>query len=270
MAYYLYNKTIRSPTGLLKKAGSRGLIGNHHLNQLRFIKSLKQLNFFIMKKIQLTTRNYKSRKLSIFVALTLFCAAVSIESSAQFGLALGPKAGVSITTLKGADATNIEERTNWLGGIFLNVQITPGFNLQPELLFSQKGADFTSNNVRTNLVVNYFEIPVLAKLRLPIGEVFYPHILFGPNFAYRTKVQYTRTETLTGTAITTNNDDIRKSDIGGLVGGGIDFQTRHSGLFLTVDGRYGFGFNNLNRSDNSIEIRNVGWSFSLGVGFLLR
>ena len=192
------------------------------------------------------------------------------QSFAQVGLAIGPKGGIGITTFKGSDAQNVDSRTSWLGGAFLNAQISPVFNLQPEILFSQKGADYTSSETRSHLVINYFEVPVLAKLRLPLGGVVFPHILFGPNFAFKTNVDYTSEDTGNGTQVTTNDLDIRKSDIGGLAGVGIDIETKESGLFFTIDGRYGFGFNNLDTSENSVEIRNAGWSFALGVGFLLK
>jgi len=189
---------------------------------------------------------------------------------AQLGLAIGAKGGIGITTLRGTNLENIDNRTSWLGGAFLNAQISPAINLQPEILFSQKGADYTTNGVRNKLVINYFEIPILAKIRLPVGDVFFPHVLLGPNFAFRTNLKYSRVETDNGTQATTNYNEIRKSDLGGLIGAGFDIETKESGLFFTADGRYGFGFNNLDRSDHSVEIRNAGWSFAVGIGFLLK
>jgi hypothetical protein len=192
------------------------------------------------------------------------------NSFAQVGIALGAKGGIGIMTFKGSNASNIDGRTSWLGGGFLNAQISPAFNLQPEILFSQKGADYTTGAVRRNLVINYFEIPVLAKFRLPIDEVFFPHLLLGPNFAFRTNLKYSGMETGSGAEVTVNKSEIRKSDVGGIVGAGVDIETRNSGLFFTLDGRYGFGFNNLDRSDNSVQIKNAGWSFAIGIGFLLK
>lgn len=204
------------------------------------------------------------------LAATIVLSIISSHSFAQVGLALGAKGGIGITTFKGTDAENIDSRTSWLGGAFLNAQISPVFNLQPEILFSQKGADYSANGTRSQLVINYFEVPVLAKVRLPVGDVFFPHILFGPNFAFKTNVKYSSEETGGGTQVTTNDVDIRKSDIGALAGVGIDIEPRESGLFFTIDGRYGFGFNSVDGSENAVEIRNAGWSFAVGVGFILK
>lgn len=214
--------------------------------------------------------NMKKLNLKItLLALLAFIGGVRMNSQAQFGLAIGPKAGVSISSFNGDGIENIDERISWLGGAFVNIQIGPHLALQPEILFSRKGAEFVSNNVRNSIAINYFEIPILGKLRLPINDVIFPHVLVGPNFAFRTNVDYSSYDLDNGTAITTNDTDIRKSDVGALVGAGIDIQTRDSGLFFTVDGRYGFGFNKITRVDNDVQIRNAGWSFSVGVGFLL-
>lgn len=202
--------------------------------------------------------------------LLVFLLSLSSFAWGQFGLAIGPKAGVSISTFNGTDFENIDSRTSWLGGAFLNAQITAALTLQPEIILTRRGAEFVQSNVRRTVRVNYFEVPVLAKIRLPIGDVVFPHILLGPNFSFRTNLDYSSFDTDAGTVITTNETDIRKSDVGGIVGAGIDIQTRNSGIFFTIDGRYGFGFNNINRVNDTVELRNAGWYFAAGIGFLLR
>lgn len=208
--------------------------------------------------------------LHYYCALVAFLLLVGTSAQAQVGFALGAKTGASISTFKGTTLDNIDSRTAWLGGAFLNMQLAPAFAIQPEFILTQRGADFTNNGVRRNLKVSYFEVPVLAKLRAPVGEVFFPHILLGPNFSFRTNVDYSATNTGGGTAISTNDADIRKSDLGGIVGAGFDIETPNSGLFLTIDGRYGFGFNDIDSGDGTLEIRNAGWYFSAGIGFLLK
>jgi hypothetical protein len=203
-------------------------------------------------------------------ALTMLFFIIASAAFGQFGLAIGPKAGVSISTFRGADFDNIDNRTSWLGGVFLNAQITPAITLQPEVLLTRRGAEFIRTNVRSTISVNYFEVPILLKVRLPIGQVVFPHVFVGPNFSFRTNVDYSSFDNDSGTTLTTNDADIRKTDVGAVVGGGFDIQTRENGLFFTIDGRYGFGFNSISRVSNSLEIKNAGWNFSAGVGFLLR
>lgn len=192
------------------------------------------------------------------------------ESNAQFGFSLGPKGGVAITSLKGTDANNVDARTSWFYGAFANIQLGKVVALQPEILITERGAEVTSNNSRSNISINYFEVPVLTKIRFPLAnEVIFPHILVGPNFAFRTDFDITSTDTQSGGSIAVSSDDVRRSDIGGLVGAGVDIQTRGSGVFFTLDGRYGWSFQDLNDDDNMIALRHSGWTFSLGVGFRL-
>lgn len=195
------------------------------------------------------------------IAGALVSSALAPSAQAQMALAIGPKAGLAITSFD-TDANEIKSRTSALGGLFLNWQLHPIFAIQPEALFSQKGAVYTQNGNRTDIKLNYFEVPVLAKFRIPVGDVFFPHFLIGPDFAFNTNVKYTSVETSTGTQYSQNGDDITKTDVGGLIGAGFDIQAK--ALFFTLDGRYGYAFNQL--GNDVYSVRNIGWSFAAGIG----
>lgn len=211
-------------------------------------------------------KNFTKKALMIVVILLLVSA--TQEAKAQFGFAIGPKGGIAITNFRSDDAGNIEAQTNWFGGVFTNFQLGPVVALQPELLLTKRGADVTSSNTRSEISINYFEVPVLLKLRLPLAnEVIFPHLLFGPNFAFRTDMDFSATDTQTGAILEADTDAIRKTDLQALLGAGVDIQTRGTGVFFTIDGRYGWGLRDLNDNDNVIHLRNAGWMFSLGIGF---
>jgi hypothetical protein len=213
-----------------------------------------------MKKMK-----FKGVAMAAIVLLLLFS---HPAARAQFGFSLGPKGGVALTTFRGTDANNINGRTTGLYGIFANIQLGKVIALQPEFLVTKRGADVTSNNTRNNIRLNYFEVPVLLKIRFPLAnEVIFPHILLGPNFMYRTNLNLSSTDTQSGTVLSANKADIRRSDVGALVGAGIDIQTRGNGVFFTLDGRYGWGFVNVNTNSNMITLKNAGWMFAAGIGF---
>ena len=85
-----------------------------------------------MKKSTLNSI-YNGKTILGVLALTMILSMTNSQSFAQVGLAIGPKGGIGITTFKGSDAQNVDSRTSWLGGAFLNAQISPVFNLQPEI-----------------------------------------------------------------------------------------------------------------------------------------
>jgi len=204
-----------------------------------------------------------------FVSLIIVSCMMVSSLQAQMGLSIGPKFGYSFTSLHGTDAGNFKSKSSWVGGLFLNFQLAPSLAIQPELLLTEKGAIQTRNNVRNDIKINYFEVPVLLKLRMPVDNMLLPHILIGPNFAFKTNSSFHSTDTSTGENVSINAGDIRKSDVGGIIGAGIDFQA--SWLFLTVDGRYGLGFSDIGKSgDNyNLSIKNKGWTFAAGIGLRL-
>ena len=202
--------------------------------------------------------------------MTIILFSACLHANAQFAFSIGPKGGLALTTFNETDADNVDSRTSWFGGVFTNFQLGKVVALQPEFLLTEKGAKVTENNTSSNFSINYFEVPVLAKIRLPLAnEVIFPHILLGPYFAFKTDFDATSTDTQTGSSIKINTSDIRKSEVGALVGAGIDIQTHKSGVFFTLDGRYGWSFHDLNDNDDVITLKNAGWTFAAGIGLRL-
>lgn len=190
---------------------------------------------------------------------------LSLSTSAQRALAFGGKLGVGITSVQAPNSTDRLSRTAALGGVFLNVQLAPAFALQPEALLSQRGATYTKDGTRTTLKLTYFEVPVLAKFRIPVRDRFFPHFLIGPDFAFNTSSRYTTVDTQTGRTYSYNNGSITSTNVIGVIGGGFDIQVKH--FFFTTDARYGYGFNDVGK--DAFSVRNIGWSFSAGIGFRL-
>lgn len=197
----------------------------------------------------------------ILLAVLLF----SINSYSQIGFSLGPKAGVTFTSFRGDQADDIKSRTGWAGGLFANLSLLDFLSIQPEFLIHQKGATSRHNQYRNEIRVNYFEIPVLVKLRLPLGETVYPHIFAGPNFSYRVSGKYSSTDTQNGDDRDISIDNVRRSDTGGIIGVGIDIEGQ--GIFFTIDARYGFGFNELGDNSYYLNLRNEDLTILAGIGF---
>lgn len=198
--------------------------------------------------------------LPVLIAGLLFNTSVS---KAQVAFSIGPKAGLSINSFSGDSAGNVSANTAWAGGLFMNLHLLDFLAIQPELLIHQKGATQTINNVSNEIKINYFEVPILLKIMIPVEKHIYPHVFVGPSFSYNMNGTFASKNTETGTELVFNEGDIKKSDTGGILGAGIDFETNH--LYINLDGRYGVGFNDIGK--NSIKLRNTNWTFMLGIGY---
>src|ERR1700743_975230 len=91
------------------------------------------------------------------------------QTSTESGLKpkLRRKGGLNLTNLYSGNASTDNLKPGFDAGVFAKLPITKGFSIQPELLYSLKGAKDTYNNFvqgsgeyRFNL--GYMELPVLA------------------------------------------------------------------------------------------------------------
>jgi hypothetical protein len=205
-----------------------------------------------------------------YIWLALFIATApgfSNNAAAQVNFSLGAKGGVTFTSFNGDDAADIKRRKGFAGGAFVNLSFLKVLSIQPEFLYHQKGATNTMNGTKDEIKINYFQIPVLIKFRVPLGETVYPHIFAGPSFAYRTSTEYNSTNMHNGKSVETDVDRIRTTDSGGIIGAGIDFEA--GSIFFTLDGRYGFGARYLGDQSYNLSFRNRDITVMAGLGFRL-
>ena len=207
---------------------------------------------------------------------------------AQKNISLGVKGGIDIPNLTaGGDAGSNPVSKGWssrLGPYFGVVgvyNITHKFGIQVELNYSSQGgkkngkqaiptADFTSNpppgtpdyiyaNFNSQTKLNYIELPVMAKLNLPLGlgGKWHFFVQAGPYFGYlvaakdvikgTSNVYADEAETmpLTPQPVTIDEtqdvkDDIKKFNVGIQGGAGVSVKAPLGRILLTVGGNYGF------------------------------
>lgn len=215
-----------------------------------------------------TQNNFNSVPLKgvAFTVILLFGVMVAYSQS-NSNVALGAKAGFSQSYLHGTDVEDIEFKNSIAAGAFLKISPVSFFAIQPEFLFKKKGAINKRSvaNVREEYTINYFEVPVLAKLRLPIANVVYPNIFAGPYYAYSTEASYTVTQTDTDVAVE-RNVDVNRSDYGGIFGAGVDVEL--NALMLSLDARYGLGAAEIEDTDQPLNVKNKDWNVMAGVGII--
>src|SRR5882762_10617975 len=114
-------------------------------------------------------------RLSVFFMAALVVAAAGAKAQEQQAITggdkltpkFGIKGGLNLTSLYVDNVSKEHMKAGFNAGIFAKLPITTGFSIQPELLYSVKGAKDTYSNFvqgdgeyRFNL--GYMELPVLA------------------------------------------------------------------------------------------------------------
>src|SRR5215831_20016279 len=77
------------------------------------------------------------------------------QSTPRFGI-IG---GATLATLTGGVASN---RIGFAGGLMAVLPVSPSFAIQPELMFTMKGANEKLGGTSATSKIDYIELPVLA------------------------------------------------------------------------------------------------------------
>src|SRR5690554_589867 len=170
--------------------------------------------------------------------LGVFAVFFAITSYAQ-GIDFGIKAGANFSTL--TDATGLKNKTGFHGGVFLGLKFNDKIALQPELLYSQQGAEFDMGKVD----LNYINVPVIVKYYLVQGL----NIQLGPQFGF-----------VVDDNISNAIFEAEDFDVSGVIGAGYDFP-----FDIRLDARYNFGFTDVVKDTGS---KNGVFSIALGYSFL--
>jgi hypothetical protein len=121
--------------------------------------------------------NIKDKKKTIVrTIILLMCGMIVPISLIAQDMEWGIKGGVNFSNLFVEQADDESARTGFHAGVYSKIPVASNFAIQPELLFSTKGADaeYASGMIDYNL--NYIDVPVLADFQLgPTAD-----LLIGP------------------------------------------------------------------------------------------
>jgi Outer membrane protein beta-barrel domain len=181
----------------------------------------------------------KNSKLIIALALFLSISQLSFsqKTSDSSALKFGLKGGVNFSNLYTQNVETNNILTGFNAGVFVKLPITESLAIQPELLYTTKGAKLTYNNYFVNgtakFNLNYIELPVLLVVNLT--ENFNLHA--GVYVAYLVDGKATNDSQGTLFDIQNNlkNEDYNKFDTGLAIGVGYDAKQIGFGV------RYNYG-----------------------------
>jgi hypothetical protein len=205
-------------------------------------------------------------------ALTFFIALAGLSwtgPAASQGLGLG--GGLNLAKLTGQDQTLIQSKERKglnLGGTF-GFPVYGPVSLQPEVYYAQKGQIQESADASATLRMDYLEVPVLARIRLPGTSFLTPHLTGGPAFAWNLRCDLdVKTEVAEEASDCDNNPFARefgKADRGLVLGGGVRLALGPMGLVF--DARMVRGLKRLEDSATEGETKNQAVSFLVRFNF---
>jgi len=231
----------------------------------------------------------RSFYIGLIAVMTIF---FIMPASAQiFGI--GVKGGLNFSTLSG-DFVDVNgdfgtddvfsTQTGFVVGVSFNTSLFPLLSLQPEILYSEKGAKFDVlfddfdipgvGDIDASIDLAYLEVPVLLKAGLPIPG-FSPFLYAGPSFAFNLSAEasYDIDVTVNGMRVSESgsediSDEIKSFDVGIVLGGGVEFGLPT--LKLHAELRYTMGLSNvydLNNDNDDLDVNNRVLSLMVGVTF---
>ncbi len=225
--------------------------------------------------------------LLLVLGLTLCVFAGAVQ--AQTGIiGKGVKVGINFATWKGSDAkingalnfmdTEIsgsgpDMRTGFAAGLYLRYGIGTNVYLQPEVLYTMKGAKYTATvtdpllgSVDADITTkfDYIEVPILLKYAFTSTSTITPNLSVGPAIAFKTSSKV-KAEVF-GIGGSADVPMVKSTDFGICFGGGLDFAMGKSAMALDV--RYTMGLSRV--MDVPIvnpNIKNSAFTVSAGYAF---
>ncbi len=188
-----------------------------------------------------------------------FCL-VGLVGFSQASVEVGLKGGLNLTSLNAKEpSTNYDNATGYHFGVYAMVKAA-SFAVQPEVLYSTRGTDITFDDISGDFKQDfvYLDIPVMAKLYLPLGL----NLQAGPQFGLLMSAD--------GTALNEDGEpeDLGKSsfknaDISAALGAGWD-----APFGLRFNLRYIIGLSDINDyADAQESAKNR--TFQVSVGYKL-
>lgn len=185
------------------------------------------------------------KNLSHLILTILFISLCTIAKAQSTGF--GVKGGLNIASLNGDVNDNVKSRATFHAGVFVEIEISDLFSIQPELLYSSQGYKF--GDVKG--INSYLNIPIMAKV-YPIEGL---NIEIGPQLGYLLSAKEKDTN---------NSQDAKEGykslDFGLTFGAG--FKLADYNLIFGL--RYNLGLSNILENNNNIK----NGVFQVSVGYL--
>jgi hypothetical protein len=205
------------------------------------------------------------RVLRLAALLALFPAALEAQGNPRM---TGLTAGFNLSRFGGEDVSDVstDGRVGLAVGVFGSFLLSDAIAFQPEILFIQKGADFTADDGTGGLFqLDYVQIPVLFRFRISSGESkAVPFVTAGPAIAFRIGCDagvVTPGGVVSQECDAISSSGIASTDFSLIAGAGVEI----SNLILSV--RYDYSLTQLNLLPDVQKVYNRGFAIMAAYGF---
>ncbi len=203
------------------------------------------------------------KMLTFLIVLSfLMTSVVSAQSSMDFGFKFGgSRAKMSVdaedstyftwidsvfSSLAGSVEIDSDARIGLVGGVFLSINVSPTFSIQPEILYSVKGVEkkvrynFMGTPYETVLQIEtaYLEIPVLLKYKFPSEGKIRPSLYAGPALGFNLSGKFKLEEGNEGAFATNLGErdilNLKSTEFSGVLGGELGIAMGNTTLLLDL------------------------------------
>lgn len=187
-------------------------------------------------------------------------ASLFMAAKAQFKVGIKAGGNLSNQTISVSGANYLytgNDVKTYHAGLIGDLRIAGNFYLQPQLLWTRKGASQFSSlaDGKTKMRINYVEVPVnvVYKVELPFGRLF-----GGAGAAYSYAINGKNIQDGHSTGAFSGNSDWKRGDISLSFTAGLEFD---NGFFISMNSNK--GLSDINKADD-ITARNKSRSLSVG------
>ncbi|MEZ4787022.1 MAG: porin family protein [Flavobacterium haoranii] len=203
------------------------------------------------------------KKILTTLCLLGFISLSNAQESSTTGARFGVKGGVNFTNLYVDNVDDTNMLTSFNAGVFVELPITQGVAIVPELNYSRKGSEvqntILTETYKSKFKLSYLEMPVLLKLNLVPN--FNLHA--GPYVAYllNAKTDVVDENGDNVESFEYDTDDFNKLDFGLSAGLGFDFNN------FGIGARYNYGLSEIDKDNNANGAKNSAFNLYVALKF---
>ena len=154
---------------------------------------------------------------------------------------LGITAGINSATVGGGDVGEASRRAGFIVGASMVAPVTANVAIEPQVLFTSKGANFEDSSGGGSITMNYIQVPLLVRVSGGGSGRARPFVFAGPAIALKASCDLEGIEAGVSASISCDQTEsetlkFKSVDYGVIVGAGLAFDV--SGKTFSVGARY--------------------------------